>query len=83
MCGKLKNVHTFVNVGHSDLLISACLALLSMYICVQGEASMINHIGRRGKYMKKEKWLPLKKIQVVLTKYSMCISTGAYVHTCL
>ena len=36
------------------------------------EASIINHVGRRGMYGKKEKWLPFK-IQVKLTLCFMCI----------
>ena len=58
---------------HSDLVIFVCLALVQMHIYVQYEGSMINHMCRRGKYRKKEKWLPFKKIEVILTKYFMYI----------
>ena len=54
-CGKLKNVHKFEDMGHSDLVISLYLAQVSKHNCVKYEGSMINHIGRRGNYRKKLK----------------------------
>ena len=34
-CDKVKNVRNSKNIGHSDLVISVCLALVPMYITVQ------------------------------------------------
>ena len=49
----MKNVHKFENLGQSDLLLSVCLDLVSMYICVKYDGSVINYICRR----ETEKWL--------------------------
>ena len=49
----------FENLGHSGLVISACLDLVS--ICVGYEDCMINHTGSRDNYNEKEKWLPFIK----------------------
>ena len=34
VCGKLKNVHNFGNLGNSDFVASVCLELVSIHICV-------------------------------------------------
>ena len=34
VCDKLKNVHTFENLGQSDLVIFVYLGLVSMHICL-------------------------------------------------
>ena len=44
-------------VGHSDLVLRMCLDLGPIQICVKFEGSTVNHIDRRCKYRKKDKWL--------------------------
>ena len=38
---QLKNAHILENIGHSDLVISVCLALVSMHIYVKYEGYMM------------------------------------------
>ena len=59
---QLKNVHKLVNIDHIELVISVHLALVSKYICVKYEGSMITHVDRRDNYRIIEKWLPSKNI---------------------
>lgn len=59
--GKLKNVYKFENLGHSDLVVSACLGLVSIHICVKYGGRMNNRTNRRGNCRETEKWLPFEK----------------------
>ena len=53
-------------ISHIDLVISMWLALVSIDIYVEHEDSMINHIGSKGNYNTKEKWV--KWSQVTMPK---------------
>ena len=54
MCDKLRNVHKFENIGHSDLIPFVYLGLVQMHISINYKTFMNNHKGRRGRYRKKE-----------------------------
>ena len=47
-----------------------------MHTFVKFEGSMVNHTDRRGRYRKKENWLPFKNIGQISSSYFMCISYG-------
>ena len=80
-CSKLKNVHKLENLGHSDLLISVCLDLVSIHIYVRCEGSMINHVSRRGNHSEKENWLAFNNLgQGDLTFHVHIL--GPYVQIC-
>ena len=44
---------------------------LGLVYCIQYEASMINHLGKRDRYSKKEKWLPFKNNNHIYQIYSV------------
>ena len=64
--------HKLENIGHSDLVIFVCLALVSLF--TKHESFMINRTGRRGNY-KMKKWLSFEKIWVILTNI-LCVNLG-------
>ena len=76
---KLKNVHKLENVGHSDLVLFMWLGPLQMQLCIKYEGSMTNHFGRRGRYRKKEKWLPFKNVCCIDFIFHVHV-LGVYVH---
>ena len=78
ICCTLKNVHNFDNLGRSDLVISMCLDLASMYICVEYECSMINHTDTRDNCSEREKWLPSKNYRSYWLNISCAYATDIY-----
>ena len=58
----LKNGHKFGNIDHNDIVVSMCLDLISMHICVTYEGSVINFTGKRGNYTEKGNGCYLKNI---------------------
>ena len=78
----MKNVHKINNVCYQDLVISVCLALVSMHTCLKCEGHMINHLGRRGNNKKEEKWLRFEKYRSywlnISRTYTMGISAHVY-----
>ena len=71
---KLKNVHKFENLSHCDLVISVCLALVSIHIHIRYR-SVINHIARTGI---PSDWQPFKTYRSFWPNVHILGSTCAY-----
>ena len=77
------SVQIFDHFCHHDPVISVCLVLVSIQICLKYEGSMITHIGRRGKYRTKKNGCHLKNMgHIDLIVYVHTLGAYVYDQTC-
>ena len=69
-------------MGHSDQVLLVCLVLIEMHISIKYNASMINHVGRRGSYRRNVKWLPLKKYMSYWPNIVIEFTKGLHQYLC-
>ena len=75
----MKNVHKLQSVGHSDLIIYVCLALVSLYIYVNYEDFVIN-ICRTGKYQENGCHLRVRSHQAKATSHMDAVIFHSAIH---